>query len=140
LFNQVSGFFDRTNKRRIFNFVFLACDAPIDQFKPTVGLNRLLGCTWTRIYAINSNAHCPITLDSPKTSLSHQRFSKDRRFQLRDYITGMALAEDIVDLVERKQRRLHLTEQDIAEFLYGQNDAISNWSTLNAADLCKQDD
>jgi hypothetical protein len=35
----------------------------------------------------------------------------------------MALADDIVYLVERKQHRLHLTEQDIAEFLYGQNNA-----------------
>jgi hypothetical protein len=38
----------------------------------------------------------------------------------------MTIADDIVDLVERKQRRpqpLHLTEEDIAEMLFGQDKA-----------------
>jgi hypothetical protein len=38
----------------------------------------------------------------------------------------MTIADDIVALVERKQRRkrpLHLTEEDIAEMLFGQDKA-----------------
>ncbi|MGA2459202.1 MAG: hypothetical protein ABSF85_16650 [Terriglobales bacterium] len=35
----------------------------------------------------------------------------------------MTIADDIEALVERKQRRLHLIEEDIAEMLFGQKHA-----------------
>jgi hypothetical protein len=35
----------------------------------------------------------------------------------------MTIADDIVALVERKQHRLRLTEEDIADMLFGQNNA-----------------
>lgn len=47
----------------------------------------------------------------------------------------MTIADDILALIERKQHRLHLTEEDIAEMLYGQRRAYQQRVNSACRDL-----